>query len=153
MAKKNVDPDPDSDPEHCQGGDDTWEDGGERLDIWTGQAVRHAITSFHHIRTAHVPSPRPISSSWGQDGGKGRSSCLWLLSGHTWEDGGEEAGPLYDDAGHVQHQLGQVSQAASRTRLGQEPDTFLFHIPFFLGRQCCGSMAFWGGSGSADPCL
>jgi hypothetical protein len=53
---------------------------------------------------------------WGQDGEQG----LRLLSGHTWEDGGEEAGPLYDDAGHVQHQLGQVHQTTSRTRPGQD---------------------------------
>jgi hypothetical protein len=65
---------------------------------------------------------------WGQDSGQG----LWLLSGHTWEDGGEEAGALYDDAGHVQHQLRQVSQAAHRTRLGQEPDTFIIIYFIFL---------------------
>jgi hypothetical protein len=39
----------------------------------------------------------------------------------TWEDGGEEAGPLHNDTGHVQHQLRQVRQAARRAGLGQEP--------------------------------
>jgi hypothetical protein len=107
----------------------TWEDGGEEAGTLNDDAghVQHQLCQVRQAASR---------TRLGQDGGQGRPSCFWLLSGHTWEDGGEEAGPLYDDAGHVQHQLGQVSQAARRTRLGQEPDTFinLFYIPFFLGR-------------------
>ncbi len=35
------------------------------------------------------------------------------------------------------------------------PSPKFFHpgSEFFPSRQCCGSMTFWGGSGSADPCL
>jgi hypothetical protein len=98
--------------------------GGRRLDIWTGQAVRHAISSFHHISKRHVPSscPSPLAVL-GTRRRTGPLASLWSYRGgrgvrYTWEDGREKAGPLYDDAGHVQHQLDHVSQAASRTRLG-----------------------------------
>jgi hypothetical protein len=62
------------------------------------QAVRHAISSFHHIRTALAPSPRPISSSCTGDKTADRAlplASLWSCQGvpvrYTWEDGGEEA--------------------------------------------------------------
>jgi hypothetical protein len=84
---------------------------GRRLDRST---MTLAMSSTSSARSARLLAG-PV---WGQDGGQG----LMLLCGHTWEDGGEEAGPLNYNAGHVQHQLGQVRQAARRTRLGQEPD-------------------------------
>jgi hypothetical protein len=48
----------------------------------------------------------------------------------------------------------------SRIRVFSIPDPNFFHSgsricikEFKYFNQCCGSMTFWGGSGSADPCL